>query len=171
MNFSRKKIFKFILIVLALSVWGLVMFKFFGFENIETVAIPITEKVIISEIRSEPKYELKLDYEDPFLKNNRVFKKSSPTTLPVKKNITRFKKTNQEKVIQEEPIVWPEISYKGMGTNKSRIEETMAWIEFNGKMEIVNLYQVVNGYKVEQIYKDSLLISKDGEFKTYTKKK
>jgi hypothetical protein len=147
------------------------MFKFFGFKENEISTVPITETIVFKESKFESKYELKLDYEDPFLKDKKITKKPSRSTLAPKKKDLRFKKTNQEKAIQEAPEIWPEIFYKGMGTNKSRIEETMAWIEFNGKMEIVNLHQVLNGYKVEQIYKDSLLISKEGKFKTYFKKK
>lgn len=169
MNLSKKYIRSIILIVAAIIVWGFVLSKFFGFSKEEIVNTNSYQELIVLDTNKVQSYILKLDYDDPFLKNQ-VHKKNEAILVTKKENpFKNPKHLSVEK--QVEPIVWPEIYYKGMGSNKSRKEESMAWIEFDKKMKIVKVEQIINGYKVEKIYTDSLIISRDGVMKSYKKMK
>lgn len=173
MNLSGKNIQSLVLVLAALAIWAIVFAKYFGFSPNAEKEDPVSPLFYAEEVQSQKEYVLLLNYDDPFLKTskNRRKKQASTTNATFKKTRAQEQAIKPEIIKEEEiPIVWPEIHYKGMGKNKSR-DERLAWIEYNGEMKIFELNTVVNGYKVEAIYHDSLIISYEGEMKKYLKSK
>lgn len=98
---NKKSIY--ILLPLVLLIWGTVMYQFFSFSATEEEVIVPTNEISLKPIKAIKRdtFSINTNYRDPFL--GKVY---------TVKNDTVPKKMKAVKVV--EPLVWPNIQYKGI---------------------------------------------------------
>ncbi len=163
------------LLILCLAVWGAVYYVLFA-EKTESVATPVVRTANITPIEME-KFDLSLDYDDPFL-NRRVKKKRKATRSTyvrpaivnpnVSKSIIDAKTTTEEK--KKKPVIFPKIEYNGYVRQKTGGHSSAANVVVDGTSHNWDRGKKINGMVLREIHFDSIRITLNGEWKTINRK-
>lgn len=151
--------------VLVIGIWGTIGFKILQGLSDETVSeLPPVVRAAHIEVDSKDNYPLVLNYNDPFLKRPfRIIKQENSTPLPAK-NIKPSVSAPPQIIVE-----WEKIEFLGIMNNTSR-SSTIASIRIDGVDYFGKKGKIVNGFKIENIYKDSIQIAFGTQTK-YIKKK
>jgi len=152
---SNKKL-TYILLVLAATIWGIIIYRIVSGINGENGEknIKITEKEFYEfaiDSSQNERYALKPLKRDPFL--------SAKTHKPTGSN---KKKNNQQKKKQTvsappKPIVFPEICFMGIIKNRQK-QIRNAMIKINGKDFIAEKNEIYAEIMIDDIYTDSITV-------------
>lgn len=146
----------YILIVVNVLVWSFFVYRFFsvynGTEDIEVRTGDISAKTAM--LGDSGVYKLKLDYPDPFLKNEKLYKRNSTNEIPiVQKN--REPKTSSVKT-PTVPIQTPVIKYLGVVKNSSSgVATAIVWV--NGQSRLAKVDEVIDGVQIKSFDNNQLL--------------
>jgi len=156
---SKKTLY--LLLPLVALIWGLIGYRVFkmtrpvdgDFESFAKRSIR-TDSVTYNKL-----VPLTLDYRDPFLKET--------VSIDAENKNDEFASlfaNNPEppKVV----IPWPLIGFKGVIVSKN---EQLAILEIDGKRLLVSQGKEYNGFRIEEIFTDSITIAFSNEIKTYRK--
>lgn len=153
---NRKYVY--VLLPLALLVWGLVIY-----EVTEAMEAPVSSGPATSAARSAPNsgsqepeaFELLVNYRDPFLSKSSG---SREVRQPVK-NLQRPRPVQEASIPQPtaETIEWPAIVYKGYIENR-QTKSSIAMLQVGGEDHLVAEGQKVAGIKLLQVLPDSVKV-------------
>jgi hypothetical protein len=151
----------FLLLPLVAVIWGLIIYRLVDFTKTKPLINTNRNVAVLAadSILYPKQQKLLLNYSDPFLRNmakNSEAKNSNGA-------ISLFK-TNPEP--EKKIVVWPTISYGGIIENKST---QFAIIKIDEKKVVTSQSQSVSGMVIKYIYKDSIIIEKEKELKTFFK--
>lgn len=150
----------FLLLPLVAVIWGAIIYRLVDFTKTKPIINNKNVAVLAADSILYPKQKkLLLNYSDPFLKN--IAKNSEAENS--NGAISLFK-TNPEP--EKKVVVWPAISYGGIIENKST---QFAIIKIDEKKVVTSQGQSVSGMVIKYIYKDSIIIEKEKELKTFFK--
>lgn len=151
----------FLLLPLVAVIWGLIIYRMVDFTKTKPhIFNSGNADVLSSDSVLYPKQQkLLLNYSDPFLKNIAQSSKAENSNGA----ISLFK-TNPEP--EKKVVVWPTISYGGIIENKSG---QLAIIKIDEKKIVTSQSQTVGGMVIKYIYRDSIVIEKEKELKTFFK--
>jgi len=158
-----KKRLNTILIIAVTLIWGVLLFRFISpyFKQTDTViTADVLAKKTIIVTKKKDTVNLHFPQRDPFLGvTTTVPKKKNPTTNVVRKKTT---------VSTLKPVTWPKIEYLGFVKSKASTRR-LGLIRINGVLHRVNKNEVVEGLKIVQIDKDSILVVNGKEKKYFNK--
>lgn len=162
---DTKKTINIILILVVLSLWGTVGYKyinrFFGDDELDYTLSNTYNYDAISIIKKDT-FALHPLTKDPFL--NKVF--SKPTTAPIIVRSTPVvKKEPEPKIITP----FPYVQYFGYIKSKDKKEELIL-IKVNNRLERVRLNSNIDGLVIKKIYKDSVSVFYNNETRSFKKK-
>lgn len=145
---------------LALVVWGMIIYKIFFWTNApqELIAFVPNTPVKKSTVTLSDTFELKLNYPDPFLKNE---KRRFSTNVQTTKKTTA---TNPKK--PAETVNFPALKYNGLIKKQ---ENELAIITINGSSHFMKTGETANEVKLIRIYNDSIIVSFQNKKRTITK--
>ena len=163
-NSSNKKKLNYLLLFAVTGLWAIVLYKLFGKQSAQdtfadhtnTFQAGATNKVIETK-----DYELKLGYQDPFLKGNTFRRTKKPTTTKplVPKPIQR----------RSIPLSWPNIKYSGLVTNKQS-NRRIALLAINQHHVLLKENEKTNhGIELSKAYPDSVVSQWKNEKKVIEK--
>jgi len=144
-------------------VWGYVGYKIYkalqGDDEISFDRSGASIKKIEPE-QKENTIMLLLDYQDPFLKNG-TFSGEHSTARTTSGTKTEKPKVLVPKQAVTPPLVQPaaDIKYLGLVKNSEKNTET-AMLSVNGRPLLVKQYDVIEGYTIKMIYRDSIIAIK-----------
>lgn len=145
-----------LLLVLVLVVWGTIGYKLYSGLQEGDDAVTFTPKRFVGDTVQHEEYTLKLDYDDPFLKNG-----TKKNTAHAPRSIRRQEKPSAVPAVI---IPWESIRYFGMLQNTSRKNKTVS-VKFNEEDVFLREGEEVGGFTVLEIQRDSLKMG----YGTYTK--
>ncbi|MBT1705600.1 hypothetical protein [Chryseosolibacter indicus] len=148
------------LIILVIGVWGTIGFKIYRSLNSDEQILTPTLPKKMTQVTTKENYPLLLNYNDPFLKKNQL-KKASEIQL---KTIAVSRSVKREDQNRNVIITWDKIVYMGLMHNASK-NIVVASLKIDGNDYIGQQGQLVNGFKIESIFKDSLQLSFGNQFK------
>lgn len=162
---DTKKTINIILIIVVLSLWGTVGYKYINrfFGNNE-LAYNISNDYnydAISIIKKDT-FTLQPLTKDPFL--NKVFLK------PIKQT----QNSHSVPITKKEPEIktitpFPSVQYFGYIKSKDRKEELIL-VKINNRLERVRLNSEIDGLVIKKIYKDSVSVFYNNEIRSFKKK-
>ena len=150
---NRKSLY--ILVPLVVVVWGLLFWKVFWSSSTSPVEVKPT-RFLEKSARFDGKEEdrvLILNYQDPFLKEQRTVRDAVPVTSPepLRQRLNRVP-------------MWPEIYYFGLVKNRSETG-SLALLEINGRRCFVREGETVDVVKCLAIHADSIGVQLNNEQK------
>ncbi len=157
---GKKSIY--ILLPLNLLIWGYMAYKIYSVLNEEP------ENMVAESALPAPKlktgdssvYALKLNYQDPFLKQEPVWNRSGASKpAPLKPVVAALPK----KAPVEKPVT--EILYTGFIVNSSN-RSTAAMVSVNGVSQIVKPGQVLDGVLFESVTSEAIVVKIGKEKRT-----
>lgn len=153
---SKKTIYFLLLIVI--FIWGLIVYRIYSTIN-RSAALTMSSDVAIPEKSSSNfEYEIKANYNDPFLGKLEEGKKV----------YLKPKNDNQTKSLTSVPLLWPEIKYGGIIKNQQSNQQlVLVTVQGNGK--IMKVDQTIGEITLNKIYRDSIEIYFKGEKKFFRK--
>jgi hypothetical protein len=156
---SKKTI---LLTVLVLVIWTTIGFKIFkGFNEDETdLVLPVLKKVKF-EAESKDTYPLSLNYADPFLRHQNGKKSNGGNTSK------RHSEPRKNQIIDK--IDWGRMVYLGRINNATK-KSTIASIIYETKDFLVKKGDIVEGFKIGNIYSDSIEVIFGSHIKMIKKK-
>lgn len=162
---DTKKTINVILILVVLSLWGTVGYKyinrFFDVDELTYTNSNVYNYDAISIIKKDT-FELQPLVKDPFL--NKAF--SKPITAPIiVRSIPVIKKEPEPKVI----IPFPLVQYLGYIKSKDKKEELIL-VKINNRLKRVRLNSDIDGLVIKKIYKDSVVVSFNKVIKVVSKR-
>ena len=138
----KNKYVKYGLIIIVSLIWGRLIINYFGLfqgsDEIEFVP-EVVEKPQI-KLDTLPDYQLKLNYNDPFLSQNRPLRKIQSSNSGSNNNPT--KKTIELPAIKE-----PKIVYKGLVKNKNSAKKT-GLVVIDGKSYLITSAKEINSIRI-----------------------
>lgn len=149
---SKKSIY--ILLPVNLFIWSYLGFKIYDMlsEKNEVSEFSDTKTSIPEKTNTDTNsYNLKLNYEDPFLKSQ---PKATTILHAQKTNVSNVKKQLQAK--SNLPVPAPQIVYLGLVQNKTS-GNTTALISINGVSQLIKPGQLVNGILFKTLQKNQLI--------------
>lgn len=162
----KDKAIKIFLGIAIIVIWGTIINRIMNGNGDDGIIVPPKSVVNIQKTGID-KFDLLLDYADPFLSNMVVTTTSTdntmdsslfilpPTTLNTKpKKIVRF----------------PVVQYQGMSKNNNR-SEAVALVKIDRKTHLMRIGDTQNEIMIMNIYRDSIRVMKEGQFKTYERGK
>jgi hypothetical protein len=158
----QKKAINGLLITLCIIIYGAIFFKaFWEKEVIDNSNKAIQNYVSVDINYSKPKDSITLFFPErsPFGEPSRIAKVNNTT---VKKRINSLKTNKTQKTI------WPSINYYGFVKNKLSSKKLLA-ITIDDKMYKLKELDVINGFKIIEVYSDSIIIQKNNEVRAYEK--
>lgn len=158
----KNKKFLWVLLPVVLVVWGLIFFQIKKAVSSGGKPVPVVkaQERLIVENRDTITYTLKLDYEDPFLKNKRIVV-HNPS--PVNSKPTP-KKPKVVKTVTKLPVKWPVIVYKGLINNKKG-NKAIYMLEVDGASLFMTPGEVRDELKLLKVYRDSVRMEYKGDEK------
>ena len=142
----KSKVTTYLLIASVLIVWGIIAWKLFVPSRVETYSVPASALGVATGESSDT---LRLNYPDPFLKREAL---QTETNSPSE---TAVLETQSLEIIREDcPIVY--IGYIRQGRNIDCI------VKSDGLHHSITTGGIVNGFRLANIYPDSLIFTKDG---------
>lgn len=143
---KNKKI-TYLLIVLAVLIWGLIFYKIYskfgGEERTEKNFLPSV--VSVESGQRDSIFTLSLDYADPFLKGA-----GQSTDTPVKN------------VSNPRIVSWPLVEFRGLLTNSSKNEST-GLLKIQNSNLLAKLGKVYSAIRVRTITRDSIFLEYQNE--------
>lgn len=162
----KKNMLQYLLIIVVLLIWGRVILKLFKNFKINDPA-PVSQLQLndnFDDYNLTDTFHISANYPDPFLSEGlRVTKAPEISKTPVHPLNTKPKP-----IVENKPIVWPIISYKGIIRSlKTSKELVLIYINERG-------YKMSPGSKqgeliLEKVYKDSILVKWNNLKKTIKK--
>ena len=163
----KDKAIKIFLGIAIVVIWGTIINRIMNGSDDDGVIVPLKSVVNIQKTGID-KFDLLLDYADPFLSNKLISLSSSdnntidsslfilpPTPLKTKpKKLVRF----------------PVVQYQGMSKNNNRLE-AVALVKIDRKTHLMRVGDTQNKVTIMNIYRDSIQVMKEGQFKTYERGK
>lgn len=150
MNSKRIRI---VLVVVALLVWGIIIFKIvahFG-NNEEKVIKQRDVQNPIAKTNLPDTFNLLLGYPDPFLSGVEEPKPIVVSSQPIMSKPT---------IPKPQPVVlpFPHIKYAGLVSNKQTCK-LVGIVNISGEQYLVKQGEKIESVTIEKMYKDSILIS------------
>jgi len=140
----KNKKLTYLLIVVVAAVWGIIVWRVIGYNASET-SPGVTQSTALPEQVDRIRYELSLDYRDPFLES----------TTP---RIRRARSEAGTGISPEsEPIIPPNACFKGVIRQHNRL---YAIFESDGRSEILQQGEAVDEYRLTSVTPDSVLLEK-----------
>ena len=148
---NKKSIY--ILLPVVLFIWGMVIYRFFSYENPE-----ISEAANYNTINLKPSepvvpdtFSIDVSYRDPFLGKN---------YLPARQAGAIKKKT------QKGPeLLWPQVLYKGLVTDK-KDKRKVFMVVINGHTYLLNEKDTEQGITIKRGNRHAITVSYQGNTKT-----
>jgi hypothetical protein len=154
------------LVVLVLGIWGTIGYRIY--QGLEPDKAPDGFRVLKHvgyEPDSKEDFPLNLNYPDPFLKKNATAEKKHPVQKAKSESVKSHAVIVQPSIL----IDWSRIQYLGSIYNASRKMQT-ASLRFDNVDYFARQGEIVNGFKIDAILRDSIQIS-FGEQKKFIKKR
>ncbi len=145
----------YILLPVVVVVWGLIIFKIIDALSEDEVPVLNRQPEVVAMKQSDFKYELALNYPDPFLGKS---KRSEPKKVTDKKKAPTLTKKKRE----TPKVQAPKLRYNGRIENRESSDERHL-IAVNGNAHIISLGEEVDGVKLEKVYADSVLFKWNNE--------
>lgn len=157
-----------VLLPAVLGLWGLIIFRVSNAVNSDDPK-PIVRQELLNAAASTKEiqyYELKLDYDDPFLKGRRPIVRKAP----VKPSNSQKAKPVVKKTVKKLPLIWPSIEYKGtIGSEKGN--KSMVILHVNGESWFMSSKEEKDEIKLLKTYQDSVIVEYKGKEKRTIHKK
>ncbi len=158
-----------ILLPVVLVIWGLIFFqvkKAVQGGNNATVA-PAPIPMAFTNASDTVIYQLKLNYDDPFLKGGRKVIVQAPSSD--KPKTPTLKKPKVVRTVTKLPLKWPNIIYRGLISSKKG-NKSIYMLEVDGASILMTAGEQRDYLRLIKVYKDSVRIEYKGEEKrTFTK--
>ncbi len=150
----------YILLPLALFVWGMIVYKIFFQTNTPEEHITFMPNTMVKKNDAvlPDTFELKLNYTDPFLKNEKRVISTKAQTAP--------------KVVEAKPkksaetINFPAIKFDGFIKKQ---ENELAIVSINGSSHFMKTGETAKEIKLIRIYSDSIIVSFQNQKRTIKK--
>lgn len=143
MSMERKKITTFVLLIVAVLIWGIIILKVAGGGR--QVEKPVVKKQPENAVNNVRKVPLKLDYRDPFLGEFVRVRRVRTTALP---QVGIVRKTS------EQPPV-PDFIFKGLIGNDSGRK---AMVMKNGNMYLLAPGEMAGDFKIVDIFPEYIIV-------------
>lgn len=150
---NKKSIY--VLIPVVLLIWGLVISKFISFSNPE-VSTTVKEDFSLEPLTIKEKDSLVItvNYRDPFLGKMYVPVKAKTNTNNVKGKINRI-----------EPIVWPNVIYKGM-VSDTKSKQKVFMLIINGQFYLMKEKDTEQDITLKSGNRESIVVNYMGDLST-----
>lgn len=150
----KSRITTYVLIVAVVAVWGFVAWKIFSSKPDKP---PIAVQHVPTRIMdNDAQKQLLLDYKDPFLKGTVTAKPLASIAL----NQPKTKPTTPKITVPPAPL-----PFKYTGTISTG-DRRLYIFEYSGAQHMLAADEELAGYKLTEIWPDSIRFSKEGEFFT-----
>ncbi|MEX1192864.1 MAG: hypothetical protein WED10_05270 [Brumimicrobium sp.] len=169
----NKKVLPIILGIVVLFIWVKVFSKIFdqfGDDEYTSVEAPTMDAIDLSKyIKRDTIPTLNLDYRDPFLgKTHHVIKPKTNINPSQNNRVNRSNSINKNN-LDNKTIRWPAINYHGfvkvIGSNSGTV-----LLKVGGRMHKTREGEVINNELiVKKVYRDSIVMTQNGEAKTFYK--
>lgn len=149
-----------ILIAILVVIWGFVGFNFFSNYSINDSIVPLENPdVILNNISSvkSNRFQLAEISRDPFLGNYIVKEKKG-----LNKSIKKKRKVNKK-------LPWPRIEYFGYVKNENS-KKPLVLLKVNGRVKRTRKGEKLEGFVINSVYNDSIIISMGKEKRVIKKK-
>ena len=161
----KNKKFIWILLPGVLIIWGLIFFqvkKAVSSSNQPLVRVaPVEQQHFVNQDTST--YRLRLNYDDPFLKNRRPLVRAQTTTNPTPTQ-PKMAKPKVMKTVTKLPLKWPNIIYRGLISSKKG-NKSIYLLEVDGASILMTAGELRDHLRLLKVYKDSVRIEYKGEEK------
>lgn len=149
----------YILLPCVCILWAFIGFKVYNQvkPSEQIVARSKYKELKFTDTKEKQKFNLGLNYTDPFLKNKPVFEGAD-------KKATKGK--NKSKHKKARTWSWPGMTYRGCIQNHKK---TVGLLQINSREYLVREGMDLNGFIITKIEQDSLMIEREGELKTIRK--
>lgn len=167
----RQKNSTYLLILLAIGVWGIVGFQIFKrMQGSLKVVRPNVHSVKLKAPPKKDTFSLNLDYPSPFLIGQRIQKKQKITFLSSLKESRQrrniLKEIEKEDNVDSNQIIWPQIKYLGLGKHGSSHSQTVL-LSINNDIQMMDVHDVVDDLYILYAHEDSIKINYNGQIKTF----
>ncbi len=154
---NKKAIF--ILLPCVCMLWAFIAFKVYN--HVKPTELIVNEskfkELKFTNPSEKQKFDLGLNYTDPFLKNKPVF-------VGADKKATKGK--GKSKTTKARTWSWPGMTYRGCIQNHKKV---VGLLQINSREYLVREGMDLNGFLITKIGQDSLKIEREGELKTIGK--
>lgn len=157
-----------ILLPAVLGLWGLIILRVSNAVSSDEPKLLVRQEVSKAAVATKEiqYYELKLDYDDPFLKGRRPIVRKTPTKPAGPKKT----KPVVTKTVKKLPLRWPNIEYKGtIGSEKGN--KSMVILHVNGESWFMSSKEERDEIKLLKTYQDSIIVEYKGKEKRTIHKK
>lgn len=146
---NKKKTY--ILLFIVLLIWGLVIYQFFSLGNSEVAINETGSNYDLKplNIKKRDTFSINVDYRDPFL--GRMYQPETKSSKPFKR-----------KVHPKEPVIWPNIIYKGIvsdGKDKKKVFMVM----INGQAHFMKENDREQGIQLKSGNRSSIQVIYEGQ--------
>lgn len=170
---TKKKRSSYLLGGVVVLIWAVVIYRAFSgaFSGEEEVSGPEPE-LSTGPPPSEggpDSFSLKLDYEDPFLKEVPAGKRRVEKERTRSRSTTPDPQEKKEKSEEKEPPPWPELEFGGIVRNRSS-EEEVVLMSIDGDQRLMKEGQGNGTISLERVWADSVRVAMKDEKRVIAKK-
>jgi hypothetical protein len=153
----KNKKLQWVLLPAVLLIWGYVGYRFFsGMQGNTPVPLGSGKSQVLAVADVDTlRYELKLNYPDPFLKNQKRRVVSSPDPAPGAAKAPP--KPKVKVTVQPMPVRWPDIAYKGQ-IEKKGAAAPLCIVEIGKALHFMRVGGEEQGIKLLKVYTDSIQV-------------
>lgn len=166
MNLVKRFTLKHILVVVVLLIWGVIGYRYFSLgKTSKEVEREIKPQVLKDDVVPEEVVVLYKPVLDPFLST-----RSSKVKVTVsKRKASTTKSKRKNKLVKK--LIWPSIRY--MGFIQKYKGKKVALLKVNQRVVQLKEYQrdTAFGFRVQKVYKDSVVLGYKNNYKTITVQK
>jgi hypothetical protein len=159
----KDKAIKILLGIAIIAIWGTIINRIMNGNSDEGIIVP-PKSVINTQKAGIEKFNLLLDYGDPFLSNTLALNASTEDNL-VDSSLFVLPpsppKSKPKKIVR-----FPVVQYQGMSKSNNRLE-AIALVKIDRKTYLMRIGDEQNKVTIMNIYRDSIRVEKEGSFKTY----
>jgi hypothetical protein len=159
----KDKAIKVFLGIAIIAIWGTIIHRIMNGNSDDGIIVPPKSFVNTQKAEIE-KFNLLLDYSDPFLSNTLALNASTEDNL-VDSSLFVLPpsppKSKHRKIVR-----FPLVQYQGMSKNNNRLE-AVALVKIDRKTYLMRIGDEQNKVTIMNIYRDSIRVEKEGNFKTY----
>jgi len=147
---NKKAIY--ILLPIVLFIWGTVAYQFFSFSDNDTDITDASHNFAVKplKIKERDTFTINVNYRDPFLG-----KMYAPNTSHTVKH-----HTSKKIAVPVEPVIWPQIQYKGI-VSDTKDKTRIFMLIINGKTCLMKKGEIQN----DVLLKDGNRLSIDVQYK------
>ncbi len=162
----KDKAIKIFLGIAIIAIWGTIINRIMNGNSDDGIIVPPKSVVNIQKTGID-KFNLLLDYADPFLSNMVVTTTSTDNTIDSSLFVLppTALNTKPKKIVR-----FPVVQYQGMSKNNNRLE-AVALVKIDRKTHLMRVGDKQNEVTIMNIYRDSIRVMKEGQFKTYERGK